>query len=272
LGVLGDWDHPYTTMAYANEANEIRELGKLLLKGYLYRGLKPVNWCFDCQSALAEAEVEYEDRQDIAIDVAFAVDDADRGTLARAFGLDALPDGPASAVIWTTTPWTIPANQALNVHPEFNYALVQTPRGALIAELDAEALAQEALQIVSGDGPAPARRAWRALYRALGMHTCTPCLHVSGSLHGDLLTRKGTALATKCSPERWLGARVAPWPRHRPLNRGRGAITTSRAPAQSRPPGRRQRRAQPRRHGRDHLLGSSMSVCLISIRVVRTQT
>ena len=69
LGVLGDWDHPYTTMDYANEANEIRTLGALLEKGYLYRGLKPVNWCFDCHSALAEAEVEYEDRQDIAIDV-----------------------------------------------------------------------------------------------------------------------------------------------------------------------------------------------------------
>ncbi|MEP6941821.1 MAG: isoleucine--tRNA ligase [Betaproteobacteria bacterium] len=136
LGVLGDWDHPYTTMAYANEANEIRELGKLLLKGYLYRGLKPVNWCFDCQSALAEAEVEYEDRQDIGIDVAFAVDEADRTRLAQAFGLNALPEGPVSAVIWTTTPWTIPANQALNVHPEFNYALVQTPRGALIIAED----------------------------------------------------------------------------------------------------------------------------------------
>jgi len=136
LGVLGDWDHPYTTMAYANEANEIRELGKLLQKGFLYRGLKPVNWCFDCQSALAEAEVEYEDRQDIAIDVAFALDEAERGALARAFGLNALPGGPVAAVIWTTTPWTIPANQALNVHPEFSYALVQTPRGLLMLAED----------------------------------------------------------------------------------------------------------------------------------------
>ncbi len=136
LGVLGDWDHPYTTMAYANEANEIRELGKLLQKGFLYRGLKPVNWCFDCQSALAEAEVEYEDRQDIAIDVAFALDESERGALARAFGLDALPDAHAAAVIWTTTPWTIPANQALNVHPEFSYALVQTPRGLLVLAED----------------------------------------------------------------------------------------------------------------------------------------
>ena len=70
LGVLGDWDRPYTTMAFKSEADEIRTLGKLLGMGWLYRGLKPVNWCFDCGSALAEAEVEYEDRQDIAIDVA----------------------------------------------------------------------------------------------------------------------------------------------------------------------------------------------------------
>jgi isoleucyl-tRNA synthetase len=136
LGVLGDWDHPYTTMDYANEANEIRTLGKLLQKGFLYRGLKPVNWCFDCQSALAEAEVEYEDRQDIAIDVAFALDGADRGKLARAFGLQSLPDAPVAAVIWTTTPWTIPANQALNVHPDHRYALVQTARGVLLLAED----------------------------------------------------------------------------------------------------------------------------------------
>jgi isoleucyl-tRNA synthetase len=83
LGVLGDWDHPYTTMDYVNEANEIRTLGTVLEKGYLYRGLKPVNWCFDCHSALAEAEVEYEDRQDIAIDVAFALEDDERGSELR---------------------------------------------------------------------------------------------------------------------------------------------------------------------------------------------
>ncbi len=136
LGVLGDWDHPYTTMAYANEANEIRTLGAVLEKGYLYRGLKPVNWCFDCQSALAEAEVEYEDRQDIAIDVGFRLDDRDREKLARAFGLASLPHPSVQAVIWTTTPWTIPANQALNVHPEFSYALVQTADGLLILAQD----------------------------------------------------------------------------------------------------------------------------------------
>src|SRR3954452_2201247 len=75
LGVLGDWDHPYTTMNARNEADEIRTLGRLLEKGYLYRGLKPVNWCFDCQSALAEAEVEYEDRVDTAVDVGFPLTD-----------------------------------------------------------------------------------------------------------------------------------------------------------------------------------------------------
>ncbi len=132
LGVLADWDHPYTTMAYGNEASEIRTLGALLEKGYLYRGLKPVNWCFDCHSALAEAEVEYEDRVDPAIDVAFALAERERVRLASAFGLGHAPQGLISAVIWTTTPWTIPANQALNVHPDFDYALVATPRGHLV--------------------------------------------------------------------------------------------------------------------------------------------
>jgi isoleucyl-tRNA synthetase len=156
LGVLGDWEHPYTTMAYANEANEIRTLGKVLEKGYLYRGLKPVNWCFDCHSALAEAEVEYEDRQDIAIDVGFPLDDADRAKLAEAFALAALPDGPVRAVVWTTTPWPIPANQALNVHPEIVYALVRTVHGTLLlaAELVAACLTRFRLD---GDVIATAR-------------------------------------------------------------------------------------------------------------------
>src|SRR5918999_1739087 len=130
LGVLGDWENPYLTMAPRTEAEEIRVLGKLLEKGYVYRGLKPVNWCFDCGSALAEAEVEYEDRKDPAIDAGFAF--AEPAKLAKAFGLDALPAKPGYAVIWTTTPWTLPANQALNVHPEFDYALVETEDKLLI--------------------------------------------------------------------------------------------------------------------------------------------
>ena len=126
LGVLGEWDNPYLTMAYKNEADELRALGKLLDKGYVYRGLKPVNWCFDCGSALAEAEVEYQDKKDPAIDVGFPF--AEPAKLAAAFGLPAMPAGDGFIVIWTTTPWTIPSNQALNVGPEITYALVETTR------------------------------------------------------------------------------------------------------------------------------------------------
>ncbi|HEX6795163.1 MAG TPA: isoleucine--tRNA ligase [Casimicrobiaceae bacterium] len=159
LGVIADWDHPYTTMGFGNEADEIRALGKVLDKGYLYRGLKPVNWCFDCHSALAEAEVEYEDRVDPAIDVGFALDDPEeRAKLARAFGLATAPEGPIYAVIWTTTPWTIPANQALNVNPDVEYALVRTPRGHLVLakELVASCLARFGIE---GDAIAGTRGA-----------------------------------------------------------------------------------------------------------------
>ncbi|ARP90269.1 isoleucine--tRNA ligase [Bordetella genomosp. 9] len=121
LGVLAQWDRPYLTMNYRNEANEIRALARIMEKGYVFRGLKPVNWCFDCGSALAEAEVEYADRVDPAVDVAFPF--ADKAGVARAFGLPSVDDG--AIVIWTTTPWTIPSNQALNVHPEIEYALVR---------------------------------------------------------------------------------------------------------------------------------------------------
>jgi isoleucyl-tRNA synthetase len=142
LGVLGDWDDPYQTMAPRNEADEMRVLGRLLELGYVYRGLKPVNWCFDCGSALAEAEVEYEDRKDPAVDVGFAIAEPEK--VARAFGIAKLPAKPGFAVIWTTTPWTLPANQALNVHPEFTYHLVDTERGLLIlaAELQEACLAR----------------------------------------------------------------------------------------------------------------------------------
>ena len=98
LGLLGDWDHPYKTMDFKNEADEIRVLAKLMEKGFVYRGLKPVNWCFDCGSALAEAEVEYEDREDFAIDVGFPLAEEDRGKLALAFGLKEIV-GPVYAAI-----------------------------------------------------------------------------------------------------------------------------------------------------------------------------
>ncbi len=125
LGVLGEWDNPYKTMNFSNEADEIRALGQILENGYVYRGLKPVNWCFDCESALAEAEVEYQDKMDLAIDVGFTFTEHDK--LAQAFNTTIAPVG--HIVIWTTTPWTIPANQALNVHPEVIYALVQLDNG-----------------------------------------------------------------------------------------------------------------------------------------------
>lgn len=131
LGVLGDWDRPYLTMNHSNEANEIRVLGKILEKGYVFRGLKPVNWCFDCGSALAEAEVEYADRQDPAVHIAFPF--ANREAIAKAFEI---PSAEAGAiVIWTTTPWTIPSNQALNIHPECEYALVRVSPAPATGEL-----------------------------------------------------------------------------------------------------------------------------------------
>jgi isoleucyl-tRNA synthetase len=134
LGVLGEWDNPYKTMHYKSEGDEIRVLGRILEKGYVYRGLKPVNWCFDCQSALAEAEVEYADKKDFAIDVGFGFAEPEK--IATAFGLDSLPKENGHIVIWTTTPWTIPSNQALNLHPEFSYALVDAPKGLLILAED----------------------------------------------------------------------------------------------------------------------------------------
>jgi isoleucyl-tRNA synthetase len=140
LGVLGEWDNPYKTMNYANEAGELRALKRVMERGYVYRGLKPVYWCFDCGSSLAEFEIEYQDKKSQTLDVAFKAHDPAR--LAAAFGLPALAKD-AFAVIWTTTAWTIPANQALNLNPDLPYALVDTERGLLIV---AETLVESCLQ------------------------------------------------------------------------------------------------------------------------------
>ena len=129
LGVLGDWERPYRTMDPSNEAGQLRAFKRVIERGFVYRGLKPVYWCFDCGSSLAEFEIEYADKKSETLDVAFK--SADPTALARAFGLSSLP-GEAFVVIWTTTAWTIPANQALNVHPEIDYALVQTSKGVLL--------------------------------------------------------------------------------------------------------------------------------------------
>jgi isoleucyl-tRNA synthetase len=141
LGVLGDWEHPYRTMDFQFEADIIRQLGIIQANGHLYLGAKPVHWCVDCGSALAEAEVEYEDKTSPAIDVAFPV--ADCADLARRLGIEVSADCPAYAVIWTTTPWTLPANRAVAVHPEFTYDLIRTPKGILILARD---LAEAAIQ------------------------------------------------------------------------------------------------------------------------------
>ncbi len=124
LGVLADWENPYRTTQFGNEASEIRALKAIMEKGYVYRGLKPVNWCFDCQSALAEAEVEYQNKTSHTIDIAFPLAAEDKAKAEAAMGVTLTK--PCYTVIWTTTPWTIPSNQALNVHPELDYVLVET--------------------------------------------------------------------------------------------------------------------------------------------------
>ncbi len=129
LGVLADWAHPYRTMDFGNEAGEIRTLKRVMERGYVYRGLKPVYWCFDCGSSLAEFEIEYADKTSQSLDVAFLCAEPDR--LASAFRLPSLVK-EAYAVIWTTTAWTIPANQALNLNPALDYSLVDTERGLLL--------------------------------------------------------------------------------------------------------------------------------------------
>ncbi len=123
LGVLGDWEQPYLTMDFKFEANIVRSLGKIIEKGHLHKGSKPVHWCLDCGSALAEAEVEYKDKESPAIDVMFrAIDEA---AILEACGCAGEGEGPVAVVIWTTTPWTLPANQAVALHPELKYLLVQ---------------------------------------------------------------------------------------------------------------------------------------------------
>ena len=141
LGVLGDWDNPYVTMHYETEAEEIRVLAEIIKKGYVYRGLKPVNWCFDCCSALAEAEVEYKDVEGYEIDVAFLLTDESKPALEKVYGTKI--DKPCYIVIWTTTPWTIPANQALNVHPDLDYDLIDCGDKYLIL---GQSLAESALK------------------------------------------------------------------------------------------------------------------------------
>ncbi|UXZ05246.1 isoleucine--tRNA ligase [Moraxella nasicaprae] len=126
LGVLGDWENPYLTMNFGQEADTVRALAKIYDNGHITRGMKPVNWCLDCGSALAEAEVEYEDKTSDAIYVGFDI--VNRESLAHTAHLD----GKLQAVIWTTTPWTLPANQAISVHSELDYVIVKSEKGYFI--------------------------------------------------------------------------------------------------------------------------------------------
>ena len=134
LGVLGDWDHPYMTMAPRFEADQLRALSLIIQRGHVYKGFKPVHWCLNCRSALAEAEVEYEDKTSPSIYVRFPVVDTD--DLARRFAIEVLAERtvgegvPTSLAIWTTTPWTLPANRAVAVHPQFDYSLIEFDLGA----------------------------------------------------------------------------------------------------------------------------------------------
>ena len=145
LGVIGDWERPYRTMDFAFEADMLRSLAKIVERGHLSRGVKPVHWCFDCGSALAEAEIEYADKNSPAVDVAY--DAVDPGKLASAFGVDA-GDAVVGIPIWTTTPWTLPASLAVTLGPELDYVLVEGPmRGERRQWLVlAEALADAALR------------------------------------------------------------------------------------------------------------------------------
>ncbi len=136
LGVLGDWDNPYLTMDFKTEADIMRALGQIQKNGYLYQGSKPVHWCVDCGSALAEAEVEYEDVNSPAIDVGFKVVDEYKPALSKMFGLEQTITDDIFAVIWTTTPWTLPANQAVCVNFFLDYDLIKTIKGYLIIAHD----------------------------------------------------------------------------------------------------------------------------------------
>ncbi len=142
LGILGDWQQPYLTMDFGFEADIVRSLGKIAQKGHLTKGAKPVHWCTDCGSALAEAEVEYEDKHSPAIDVRFQVVDEAAFMASCHHAPEHEGHGPLSVVIWTTTPWTLSANQAVALNPELEYVVVQTANERLVV---AEALLKDAL-------------------------------------------------------------------------------------------------------------------------------
>ena len=162
LGVLGDWDNPYLTMAPQYEAAQLRAFAGIMANGHVYRGYRPVHWCIDCRSSLAEAEVEYEDRTSPAVDVGYPV--RDRDDLARRVGVAAGSITAPEVAIWTTTPWTLPASRAVTVHPEYEYALIRAQhdsrtRELIVAQALINALADRAeLQQVEVAATIPGRK------------------------------------------------------------------------------------------------------------------
>ena len=153
LGVLGDWEHPYRTMDFKFEADMLRALARIVDNGHVVRGFKPVYWCFDCGSALAEAEIEYADKVSPAIDVAY--DAIDPKALAGKFGVDA-GDAIVAIPIWTTTPWTLPESQAVSMGAELEYSLVEGPsrKGRRVLLVVASALVEKALHRYGVEQPA----------------------------------------------------------------------------------------------------------------------
>ena len=213
LGVFGDWERPYLTMDPRYEAQQIRALGKIIANGHLYRGLKPVHWCFDCRSALAEAEVEYENRTSTAIDVEYrCVDVADfvrrSGIAATALGSATAGAPIVSIVIWTTTPWSLPASQAVTLRADFDYAAYAVPR-------------------VGADGSGGAE------VLVLAEPLAAACLARYG-VKGELLGRfKGQSLEGLMLEHPWL-AREVPviLGEHVTLDAGTGAVHTAPAHGQ----------------------------------------
>lgn len=139
MGVLGDWSNPYLTMNFEFEANIVRTLSRIVDNGHLHKGFKPVHWCMNCASALAEAEVEYQDKISLAIDVAYVA--VDPAAFNSACGSSYA--GEIALPIWTTTPWTLPASMAVTLHPDLDYVLIEgVGRALLVAEALAESCAQ----------------------------------------------------------------------------------------------------------------------------------
>ena len=164
LGVVGDWEKPYLTMDFKTEADTVRTLGEIYKAGYLYRGSKPVQFCLDCGSSLAEAEVEYKDKVSPAIDVKYLFND--NAALAKAFRLPEI-SGECFAVIWTTTPWTLPASQAISAGADIVYQLIDTPKGKLVLAKD---LAEDALKRYELSGSVLAETTGAALENLKATH------------------------------------------------------------------------------------------------------